>query len=797
MALRLPADLAASSAPPAGAPPVAAPPAAETGPVALGAWRAAWAAAAQETPARRHARRLRLIEELLGDAGGHRPADLASRLLALADALVAALEDAPREPLLLNHAGVALYELGALRAADALFRAAERLDPQLPFVAGNRAEIRRRRAAGLGGTVALDAAAARRLKVLGERARRVAARARPAEGLTLSLCMIVRDEEAMLPACLSAVAHAVDELVIVDTGSVDRTVEIAESFGARVLHHPWTGDFAAARNVSFDAATGDWLLYLDADEVLVDDDAQHLRALTGHVWREALYLRGASHTGDLDDGTAVTHDSLRLFRNRPGRRFAGRLHEQVQGLEELTPDRFAVTDVRFEHYGYLGEVRAAKGKRTRNRDALAAQIADGDRSPFVRFNLGMEHRAEGEHEEALVHFRGAWEDLRGVPDGERLGFVPMLALHLVDALHVTGRRAEAAERAREVLDRYPGFTDVVHVEGALALDAGDLSTAEARFRRCLELGDAPSAMSGSAGAGTFLAARALAGVLQRQERRHEAIALLEGTLRDHPRHLRTVEDLALALRADGVDADEVVARVAATGVGEHPVARYLLGRALLRTGAVAGAEAQLRTALAGRPGSDAARVALVEALLAQGRFDDAAREAAAVAPEGPHGPAARRHACFARLAGADDGSVPLEGLDRLPPAEAALFAAWATPGADGPPIAAGAAPLARTMLGALLRLQRFEAFERLVAAHERVDLPWRERRETLADLYLRHGFLSSAGEEWLRVVDRQGPDARALRGLALVAAQSGMTEDAVALAADAEALAGRPLEEIA
>ncbi len=81
--------------------------------------------------------------------------------------------------------------------------------------------------------------------------------------------MIVRDEEEMLPRCLAAVADAVDEIIIVDTGSVDRTIEIARSFGAQVIEREWTGSFSDARNASFDAATGDWILYLDADEVLV------------------------------------------------------------------------------------------------------------------------------------------------------------------------------------------------------------------------------------------------------------------------------------------------------------------------------------------------------------------------------------------------------------------------------------------------------------------------------------------------------------------------------------------------
>ena len=100
------------------------------------------------------------------------------------------------------------------------------------------------------------------------------------------------------PPLPGAAAAAVDEIIIVDTGSIDRTVEIARSYGAQVIEREWTGSFSEARNVSFEAATGDWIMYLDADEVLVADDVKRLRALTGRTWREAFYLVETSYTGD-------------------------------------------------------------------------------------------------------------------------------------------------------------------------------------------------------------------------------------------------------------------------------------------------------------------------------------------------------------------------------------------------------------------------------------------------------------------------------------------------------------------
>jgi Glycosyl transferase family 2 len=318
-------------------------------------------AAEHKDPQAVYQARVTLIEEGLQAAGRAPSAAQATQLfVAVAKAAIDVLEDESREPVLLNYAGVALYELWSLDAAHDIFKAAQRLDPALPHLKRNLSELgrrRRERSQGAGPRGPLHAA----VPGLAARARAIAKKARPATGLTLSLCMIVRDEEDMLPRCLAAVAPVVDEIVIVDTGSTDRTIEIAREFGAKVIEREWTGSFSEPRNASFEAATGDWIIYLDADEVLVTEDAKRLKALTGRVWREAFYLVETSYTGELGDGGAITNSALRVFRNRPHYRFEGRLHEQIaQHLPLYAAGRIEQSSVRVEHYGYLGAVRDAK-----------------------------------------------------------------------------------------------------------------------------------------------------------------------------------------------------------------------------------------------------------------------------------------------------------------------------------------------------------------------------------------------------------------------------------------------------
>ncbi|MGH2863632.1 MAG: glycosyltransferase, partial [Solirubrobacteraceae bacterium] len=585
----------------------------------------------------------------------------------------------------------------------------------------------------------------------------------------LSLCMIVRDEQEMLPRCLEAVAAAVDEIVIVDTGSTDATTEIARSFGARVIERAWTGSFADARNASFDAAGGDWLMYLDADEVLVREDAQQLRSLTARTWREAFYLRETSYTGDAEAGSAVAHSALRVFRNRPEYRFEGRLHEQIaHRLPGYLPERFEAVDIRVEHFGYLGVVREVRGKSRRNIELLRLQLAEGEPTPFLRFNLGCEQMAAGERAAALEQFEQAWQALAGDPARASHKFLPALLSRLVKTLRLCGRTDDALARARQGLELFPDFTDLVFEQALIARVLGERERAIECCERCLAMGEAPRRYTATIGAGSCLPMLELAELRREQGEIASAIELLERCVHEHPRFLQ---------------------------------ARFLLATALYEAGQSSAAEAQFRQVLARQPRSGRARVALAETLLAQRRYEQAAAEAAELAVDDPLAAIACRTELFARIAGAAPDRVPaaLEraGAAGVPAGEIALFAAWEQLARTGDTrIEVGREAVAQltVMLEALLRVQDFVAFEKLLGLLERSPVEERERRELLAAMYLRRGFAASAAEEWMSVC-RGEPDTRALIGLARVAAVRGMAREAGEFAA--AALVGDPENELA
>lgn len=229
----------------------------------------------------------------------------------------------------------------------------------------------------------------------------------------VSLCMIVRDEAENLPRCLEAAAPYHDELCIVDTGSTDDTVAIAESYGARVKRIEWPDDFAVARNVSLEMATGDWILVLDADEVLRPDMTHELDAIVDDGRAIAAFLRFTNHG---DDGKRVSCLILRLFRNDPSHRFEGAIHEQVVPSILRTADRTGqrIVDqaLHIDHDGYRTSVNVARDKDARNRKHFEAALAKEPDNAYLWFKYGdFLRRFEDDEEQAVLDALGRACDL--------------------------------------------------------------------------------------------------------------------------------------------------------------------------------------------------------------------------------------------------------------------------------------------------------------------------------------------------------------------------------------------------
>jgi glycosyltransferase involved in cell wall biosynthesis len=224
----------------------------------------------------------------------------------------------------------------------------------------------------------------------------------------ISLCMIVKDEEQFLPNCLKSVQSVVDEMIIVDTGSKDKTIDIAQTFGAKIYEIPWEDDFAKARNVSLEHATGDWILQLDADEQFEKEDVAILFSFIEQLETEAFFLKVINHKYD-STGDSLSFPSVRLWRNRPEYRFYGALHEQITGsiVKHFPNKPLQITPVRIHHYGYAEAVVQQKNKSERNLRIALAEVNKNPDLAFAHYNLAMEYARRRQLQEAIEEFQTA------------------------------------------------------------------------------------------------------------------------------------------------------------------------------------------------------------------------------------------------------------------------------------------------------------------------------------------------------------------------------------------------------
>jgi tetratricopeptide (TPR) repeat protein len=225
--------------------------------------------------------------------------------------------------------------------------------------------------------------------------------------ILLSAALIVRDEERFLAGCLRSIAGLVDETVVVDTGSTDRSREIARDMGARLADFPWRGDFAAARNRALELARGAWILYIDADERVSAGERADLLPLLRDPRLAACTVRFRPITG------FTRYREYRLFRNRPDLRFAGVIHEtHVPALLELCAREglgIAPSAVAIDHLGYDGDLAA---KHRRNLPLLRARLASDPAHVYSWCHLGVTLHGMGDVAAAEEAWRRAVQVVR-------------------------------------------------------------------------------------------------------------------------------------------------------------------------------------------------------------------------------------------------------------------------------------------------------------------------------------------------------------------------------------------------
>lgn len=314
---------------------------------------------------------------------------------------------------------------------------------------------------------------------------------------TISLCMIVKDEERTLERCLESVKGIVDEIVIVDTGSTDRTVEIASQYTTKIFSFEWNDDFSDARNFAAQFATGDYILTLDADEYL-DSASKHLllEPLTADYY--FLRIRNIIRNGIVD-----THSFIRMYSRFKGFIYQGAIHEQINFTDfpKTSPGALSVYII---HDGYEKSIIENKNKHGRNMRIIEEELR---RKPtaFGYFNLGNQYKSIGEMDKAVIAYSTSY----GLDPN--MSFGPKLIVYLTQSLMSLKRYDESLRILGDFIQLHPTYTDLYYEQGVLYTEIEYFKDAEAAFLKCLELGDVTSHLySSMEGVGSYLAHAQLA-----------------------------------------------------------------------------------------------------------------------------------------------------------------------------------------------------------------------------------------------------------------------------------------------
>jgi len=352
----------------------------------------------------------------------------------------------------------------------------------------------------------------------------------------ISLCMIVKNEEKFLEKCLSSVKGLVDEIIIVDTGSDDKTKEIARRFEAKIFDFEWGDDFSAARNESLKQATGDWILVLDADEIIIEEewskmlggvnewDVSGFRLLTRNYsndsavsgWKPCL-------SGDKNCKSFLGwHPSIktRLFQNK-GFKFEGFVHEMVDKNIEKAGGEISLLKVLVHHYGELKPKE--KGKYV---ELTKQKIKKDPNDAKAYFELGVQYKEVGELELAENNFRKSLE----LDVGQ---IIPTLNLAIVQQKQ--GKYDPAVNSFEEVLKKDDKNAEAYFGLGFCYFKKGDLEKASENFESAIK--NNPSFMDAYVNLGA---------IYERLNRFKEAIDVLEKVVSVFPNNGRAHYNLGVA-----------------------------------------------------------------------------------------------------------------------------------------------------------------------------------------------------------------------------------------------------------
>ena len=293
--------------------------------------------------------------------------------------------------------------------------------------------------------------------------------------LPISVCMIAKNEDNHIEECLKRLKPCRFEVIVVDTGSVDRTVEIAQRYADKVFHFAWCDDFSAARNFSIQQASNDWVLIIDCDEYLENVNLADLEeAIDRNSRSVGMIVRNNPYS--IQGVRSIMSERIGRLFNRRYCHFEGIIHEQVCTLDGRNPDSFQIP-LTFYHEGYVSE----SGKRmraTRNLELLLHDLELKGPSPFIYYQLGQNYISLNDLEKAVQYYQKGLE-LNADPCSAIVqSMVESYGYCLIELA-----KYDTAMELQKVYDQFSDHADFIYLMGMIYMKKGIYDKAIEEFRK--------------------------------------------------------------------------------------------------------------------------------------------------------------------------------------------------------------------------------------------------------------------------------------------------------------------------
>lgn len=218
--------------------------------------------------------------------------------------------------------------------------------------------------------------------------------------MKISLCIICKDEEKKIARCINSVSNKVDEVIVVDTGSKDKTIEIVKALNAKVFEIPWENDFSKAKNFAIEQATGDWIIFLDADEYIAKGSLGVLRQLIKEAHKKKKDCILCEMLNEQGGEITTSFKTNRIFKNSPKIRYKGRIHERLYKINDTLQMIEFLDQIKIMHDGYSEEVVCEKNKLERNITLLLEELKNRPTSSDIYYYLMQSYIATKEWNKA-------------------------------------------------------------------------------------------------------------------------------------------------------------------------------------------------------------------------------------------------------------------------------------------------------------------------------------------------------------------------------------------------------------